>query len=130
MELKDFKKEFDALMAENQKLADLKKRYQEHAKFLKSRCEQIAVILEELVDLAAQIDPVIQLNNRSYRKISQNTYDSIITRMSGGQQITRGFLMKSFPDINENNVGNILTRIKKMPNVKLAKEGTSIRLYL
>ena len=103
MDLTTFKKKFDEVIKENNKLYDIKKRYVEHA-------EKIKNIAIELATLAKEIDPVT--NMWTPRSSKKKYIDEFHEHMKAGGQVTRHLIETKYPDLNSTELNYILSEYR------------------
>lgn len=112
------------LITENERLRNVKQTHDE----LLSCIEECQVALGRAVALLSPKKIRMRSSNADYngRAITNNLYD----KMNHGLYVTRGLIRAAYPNVPDASIGNILTQLESMPNVKKAKEGRIIRLYL
>jgi uncharacterized coiled-coil DUF342 family protein len=115
---------------ENTHLQHLKTRYVEHAKEL----QDIVVVLKSLIErvdkLAEEIDPVqaaLKTPHKSVKRVEQ--VEELYEKMQSGVQVT-STLIKNTYNANTSNTAYIIKCLREKPNVKEARDGIKVRLFL
>jgi hypothetical protein len=131
LDLVGFKKQFDELMQQNERLEWIKKKYVEHAKEIIDIKQDLISLIERLDKVAHEIDPVLggtfeKRKNIKIKEIINELYD----KMKNGVQVTRLLVHSTYPDLIDKQGNYIMEALKKLPGIKQAKDGRALRLYL
>jgi hypothetical protein len=105
---------------------------------LKSRVFDISAELEtmstRLIELSKVLSPnssSLKIGNKKPR--NQETKDienELYATMQSGTHVTRKLIQKTYPDLQNYDYNNLLSRLKIRQDVKSAKDGGVVRLYI
>jgi hypothetical protein len=131
MDMNEFKKEFDALVEQNNRMQWLKEKYIEHAKDLIEISQDAKKLAENIENIARKIDPDMGHSFVKDKRIKMKEYiDEIYNIMKSGTQITSDFICKTYPVLNTKQVNYVTEVLKKLPSVNKVKDGRTLRLYI
>lgn len=129
MEIHEFKKQFDELVAQNDKLEHLKKRYIEHAAKLGEIIATVEASLEDMKKLQNAIDPVVNYTPRAKNSSKKEIIAELYQKMIEGTQVGRSLVMSSY-GVSDKEANYILESIKKLPKVEKRREAKNVILFM
>jgi len=131
LDLNELKKQLGYVLEENKKVQFNKQQQVEYSNELIKIKEILTEQLRKIDNLANNLNPTIKLkirhsNGINFKELSEAMY----ILMEKGTQITIELLTQTYPHLENFQVYNILNHLKKMPQVKQAKDGKKVRLFI
>lgn len=117
-------KEIKNTVEERDKLKSVVSGYVEHA-------NRLIKIAGEIKSIAKEIDPYLTIKSGTTNGFKPKVaIAELFEIIKGGTQVDRNFIKSSYPELNDGQVGNILSQLQLMAGVKKRKEGIKVWLYM
>lgn len=130
-EIKEIGIKLKELADENKRLQDLRSRYVEHGKNLRTIIESTDNLKTMLKNLLSEIDPAVGISSmRGRKKTSLDSHREEFSNMLfAGTHITSALIESTYPDLAKSSVLKIMNSLKALPGVSRVKDGTKVRLF-
>ena len=118
-------KEIEEMQKKAERYENLKTQYIKIA-------EEIDTIIEKLERLRDEIDPVrkaVQPTRKQNPRLKEIKAE-LIEMLQKGMQLTRTEIEEMYPEMTKIELGNMMTRIKELPNIDSTKDGVKVRIYM
>lgn len=129
-DISEFKKQFETVVKENQKLDLIKNRYAEFSENISVLAEALSDIVQQLNKISGELDPVKSMQTRKYgnkKETIEELYNAMLTK---DVHINRKYINTVYPDFSDIDVNYILNNLQKLNKVEKAKDGKAVRLYI
>lgn len=120
----DFIKQIQTMQNENARMKAA-------MEYQQSAANRLYEIINELKAITMNIDPFRAVQPKrpsayNYHIMKEDFYNM----MKSGTYITRDIVLGSYPDMNQIQLTYVFKLLRMMPNVKTAKDGKTLRLYI
>lgn len=123
--------QFREIAEQNSRMKAVIGNYIETANALTQVSTMLKDASETLKHIAYTLDPQTQKSVQRARQSSNKPYyEELYNLLKSGTQITTKFMETTYPDMDVIKIKNIFTAVRKMPNVKVRKDGRTAVLYI
>jgi regulator of replication initiation timing len=125
MEVGDLSKALKELVEENQRLKFTKEQHKDVVSKLQNMVETMQEIIKAL-------NPVVSIKivGRAKPGAMDNLLKELYGMMVNGDHVTRQKIEMLYPNLDGQKPQYVMGKLQVMPNVKKAKDGTKLRLFI